>query len=62
MSCEKADYANQIIGLEEHPVEKVQILNCTFNQIKEENVLQNVNGLLLHNVSINQEVIDQFHP
>ena len=53
MTCEKADYAIQIMGLEEHPIENVKIINCTFNNIKKENVLESVNGLVLENVMIN---------
>ena len=53
MTCEKADYAIQIMGLEEHPIEIVKIINCTFNNIKKENILEFVNGLVLENVSIN---------
>jgi len=53
MGCEKAEYAIQIMGLEELPIENVKIINCIFNNIKKENVLEFVNGLVLENVSIN---------
>ncbi len=55
--CNRADYAIQILGLEEHPIENVKIINCEFNNIDNENVLDFVNGLVLENVSINGEVI-----
>lgn len=53
MTCDKADFAIQILGLEEHPIENVKIINCRFNNIKEENVLESVNGLVIENVTIN---------
>ncbi len=53
MTCEKADYAVQIIGLEELPIENVQIINCRFNNIEKENVTESVKGLVLENVMIN---------
>lgn len=58
LTCQKADYAIQIIGLEEHPVENIKIINCEFNNIEEENVLENVNGLILENISINGKIIE----
>jgi polygalacturonase len=56
MTCEKADYAIQIMGLEEHPIENVKIINCTFNNIKKNNVANFVNGLVFENTSINGEI------
>lgn len=53
LTCGKSDYAIQFMGLEELPIENVKIINCTFNNIKEENVLESVNGLVLENVTIN---------
>ena len=58
MTCEKADYAVQILGLEELPIENVKIINCRFNAIKEENVLESVKGLVLKNVMINGKLTD----
>jgi len=58
LTCQKADYAIQILGLEEHPVENVKIINCEFNNIKEENVLDFVNGLVIENISINGKLTE----
>jgi polygalacturonase len=58
MTCEKADFAIQIMGLEELPIENVKIINCRFNNIKEENVLQSVKGLVLKNITINGKLTD----
>lgn len=58
MTCEKADYAIQILGLEEHPIENIKIINCQFNNIAKDNVAEHVNGLVLQNVAINSEKIN----
>ncbi|MCY1721958.1 glycoside hydrolase family 28 protein [Prolixibacteraceae bacterium Z1-6] len=55
LTCEKAEYAVQIMGLEELPIENVKIINCSFNNIEKENVLESVEGLVLENVTINGE-------
>lgn len=57
MVCEKADYAIQILGLKEHPVQNVKIINCKFNNIKKENVTESVIDLVFENVEINGEPI-----
>jgi hypothetical protein len=53
MTCDKADYAIQIMDLEEHPIENVKVINCRFNNIKKENVTEAVKGLVLENIIIN---------
>jgi polygalacturonase len=58
LTCEKADYAVQILGLEEHPIENVKIINCRFNNIKKENVTKSVNGLVLEDVMINGKYME----
>lgn len=55
LSCEKAKYAIQIMGLEELPIENVKIINCTFNNIEKENVLESVEKLVLENVKIDEK-------
>lgn len=58
MTCEKADYAIQLLGLKEHPIENVKIINSSFNNIKKESILESVNNLLLEKVSINGKISD----
>ena len=53
MTCNKADYAIQIMGLEALPIENIKIIDSQFNNIKKENVLEFVNDLVLENVRIN---------
>ena len=52
MICNKADYAIQIMGLEALPIENVKLIDCEFTNIKNDNVLEFVNGLVLENVTI----------
>ena len=59
MTCNKADYAIQIMGLEAHPIENIKIIDCRFNNIKKENVLEFVNDLVLEGVTINGEAISK---
>jgi len=46
VSSAKSAYAVQIIGLKEQPVENVQIIDCRFENVEEENVLKNVDGFV----------------
>ena len=59
MTCNKADYAIQIMGLEALPIQNVKIIDCQFNNIKHENVLEFVNGLELERVSLKGQVISK---
>ncbi len=52
MVCNKADYAIQIMGLEALPIENVKLIDCQFNNIKKDNVLEYVNDLVLENVTV----------
>lgn len=53
MTCNRAEYAIQIMGLEALPVENVKIIDCQFNNIKHANVLEHVNGLVVEGVWLN---------
>ena len=53
LSCASAEYAVQIIGMEEQPVENVQIIDCSFEKVEKENVLEFVQGIVFENVQIN---------
>ena len=55
MTCEKADYAFQIMGLEELPISNVKFIDCQFTNIKNDNVFENVDDLVLENIAINGE-------
>lgn len=51
--CGRSEYAVEINGMEEQPVENVKIIDCRFENVEKGNVLEFVNGLLLKNVLIN---------
>jgi polygalacturonase len=53
LTCERAEYAVQIIGVEEQPIENVQIIDCMFENVEKENLLQYVEGSRFENVLIN---------
>lgn len=53
LSCVQAEYAVQIIGMEEQPVENVQIIDCRFENVEKENVLEFVREIQFKNVEIN---------
>jgi polygalacturonase len=55
MTCDKADYAIQLKGVEALPIENIKIIDCQFNNIKKENVFEFVNDLVLENVTVNGE-------
>ena len=55
LTCAQAEYAVQIIGMEEQPVENVQIIDCRFENVAQENVLRFVQGIIFENVLINYE-------
>ena len=58
LSCASAEYAVQIIGMEEQPVENVQIIDCSFEKVEEENVLEFVNGIVFENVLVNGSLLE----
>ena len=53
LSCASSEYAVQIIGTKEQPVENVQIIDCQFKNVEKENVLEFVRGIMFKNVKIN---------
>jgi polygalacturonase len=61
LSCTKSDYAIQIIGNEEQFVENVNFMNCRFENVEKENVLEFVREIQFNNVEING-VFEEAHP
>jgi len=53
LSCARSEYAVQIIGMEEQPVQNVQIIDCKFENVEKQNVLEFVQGLVFENVQMN---------
>jgi polygalacturonase len=59
LSCTKSKYAVQIIGVEKLPVENVQIIDCRFENVENENVLEFVRELQFKNVVINGVLVEE---
>jgi polygalacturonase len=53
ITSEKSNYAVWIKAYERSPVKNVEIKNCVFNNVKKQNVIENVENLKLESVSIN---------
>jgi polygalacturonase len=58
LSCKQAEYAVQIIGMEEQPVEDVQIIDCRFEHVEKDIVLQFVEGIEFKNVLVNGKPVE----
>ena len=57
MTCNKSPFAIQLLGNEKLPIENIQIIDCTFENVEKENVAEFVNGLKLVNVRVNGELV-----
>ncbi len=53
VTCRKSKYALQLKGFKSAPIRDIELLNCEFNNIAEKNILQNVEGLKIANVTMN---------
>jgi polygalacturonase len=53
LTCQRAEYAVQIIGVEAQPIENVQVIDCSFENVEKENVLHFVEGIHFKDVAIN---------
>ncbi|MCX7797473.1 MAG: glycoside hydrolase family 28 protein [Melioribacter sp.] len=58
VNSKKSEYALEFMGLEESPINNVQIIDCKFDGVQKENLLQNVKNLKLQNVIINGKKIE----
>ncbi|MFZ6033616.1 MAG: glycoside hydrolase family 28 protein [Melioribacter sp.] len=58
VTSRKSDYALEFLGLEESPIENVEIINCDFNGVKKENSISNTRNLVLKNVKINGKAVN----
>jgi len=57
VTSERSEYALWIKAYERSPVENIKIENCEFNNVKKENIIENVKGLKLNLVKINNKEI-----
>src|SRR5699024_6920547 len=56
------EYALKLEGLEQEPVEKINITNANFNNVKNYAELKYINDLKLDNVSTNGNIMDSLVP
>ncbi len=59
MTCNKARYAIELLGNENLPIENIQVINCSFENVEREMVVESVNGLKLENVTVNGVEVTQ---
>lgn len=59
LTCQKAQRAVDLQGLNNAPVEEIIMKNCTFEKTEKENIVKNVNQIKLENVRINGKVVDK---
>ena len=57
VTCTKAKYAIYMKGFARKPISNVVIEDCVFDGVKNANVLEHVNGLVLRNVKINGKTV-----
>jgi polygalacturonase len=53
VTCNKSKVAVSLRGYKSAPVEDIRLKRCTFDHVEKENILQNVTGLQVSNVTIN---------
>jgi polygalacturonase len=58
VTCKKAKYALNVRGFPNAPVRNVRLANCTFEHVAKPNVVQNVEGLALAEVTMNGKRMD----
>jgi polygalacturonase len=59
VTCAKSEYALYIRGYESSPIKNVHIINCIFEDIEKNSIIENVEDLVLENVIINGELSDK---
>ena len=59
VTSRKSEFALELIGLENSPIQNVKITNCSFNGVDDGNSIENTENLILKNVLVNGKVIDK---
>lgn len=54
----KSEYALQLIGIDNPPIDGIKISDCEFNNVEKSNFIQNVKSITLTNVTLNGKQID----
>ena len=55
--CSSADYALYLRGYDDAPITDIRLIDCRFEHVEEENVLENVENLVFEDVLINGEEV-----
>ncbi len=53
LSCNESEYALYLIGYEDDPIRDVKLVNCRFENVEKDSVIENVEDLILEDVFIN---------
>ncbi len=53
-------YGVWIKAYKEKPAQNIHISNCSFNQVKKDNVIENIENITLENVKLNGSIISEF--
>lgn len=57
LSCKKSKYVLNLRGFPSAPIRDIRLINCTFEQAAEKDVIEHVQGLQLTDVRVNGKVI-----
>jgi hypothetical protein len=58
LKTRKAQYALYLRGFKHAPIEGVRVVDCDFDGVSKQDVIENVTGFSLHNVRENGKLID----
>ena len=58
MTSEKSEYVIYIKADEKHPVRNIKVVHSSFKNVKKENFLQGIEGLVLNRVEINGKTLN----
>ncbi len=59
VKSQKSEYALQLIGIDNSPIDEIYISDCEFNNVEKGNFIQNVKSITLNNVKVNGELIKE---
>ncbi len=59
LTTKKAKYALYLRGFEKAPIEDIKVVNCDFEGVEKNNVIEHVNNLSFHDVKINGKAVEE---
>ncbi len=54
-----SEYALQLIGLDDLPIDGIKLKDCRFNNVQKGNYIQNVKNISLNNVYLNNQLLEE---